>query len=221
MKVIIQVFITLLPYKIRRIILIIFYKYQLDKDSYIGFSYIFPKELTLEKGAKIGHFNIAIHLNKIHLQKNSKIGRKNWITGFPIDKKNHFSHENNRNPSLILGRESAITKNHHFDCTDQIKIGNYSIVGGYASQFITHGIDIIENQQNSKAIEIGDYTYLGTNVVVLGGSKLPSHSVLGAKSLLNKHYQEPYNLYAGNPAIKIKSLPVEAKYFKREKGFVH
>jgi acetyltransferase-like isoleucine patch superfamily enzyme len=221
MKVIFQLFLVLIPYPLRRLLLIKLYKYELDKDSHIGLSYIFPKELILEKGAKIGHLNIAIHLQKIHLHSNSKIGRKNWITGFPLNNKKHFSHQTNRNPALILGRESAITKNHHFDCTDQIKIGNYSIIGGYASQFITHAIDIIENQQNSKAIEIGDYTYIGTNVVVLGGSKLPSYSVLGAKSLLNKHFQESYNLYAGNPATKIKSLPVDAKYFKREKGFVH
>jgi hypothetical protein len=50
---------------------------------------------------------------------------------------------------------------------------------------------------------------------------LPDYSVLGASSMLNKEYSEPYFLYAGNPAKAIKPLPKDTAYFNRSAGFVH
>jgi acetyltransferase-like isoleucine patch superfamily enzyme len=56
--------------------------------------------------------------------------------------------------------------------------------------------------------------------VILGGSVLPDHSVLGALSLLNKAYHEPWGLYAGHPARRLKAIDPEAAYFRRSQGFV-
>ena len=70
-------------------------------------------------------------------------------------------------------------------------------------------------------IRIGDYCFVGTNSVILGGSNLPDYSVLGAKSLLNKKCEVPYSLYAGVPALTIKDLDKNAKYFQRIDGFIY
>ena len=68
---------------------------------------------------------------------------------------------------------------------------------------------------------IGEYCFVGTNCVLLGGSALPDRSVLGAKSLLNKAHTEAGTLYGGVPAKAISALPVgEMAYFRREAGFV-
>ncbi|MGA0556490.1 acyltransferase [Larkinella sp. VNQ87] len=156
------------------------------------------------------------------MKQNSKIGRGNWITGLPFDPNSkHFQHQPDRRAELRLGEYAAITKYHHFDCTNRIEIGRYTTVAGYHSQFLTHSIDVFENRQDSGPIKIGEYSFVGTNTVMLGNSALPSRSVLGAKSLLNKEYSEEWTLYGGVPAKPIQKIPGDAKYFTRKVGFVH
>lgn len=222
MKKIINLFVILLPWFLKKKVLRSFYKYEIHDKSYIGIAYVFPKKLEMEEGAVIGHLNVAINLDYMYLGKNATIGRNNWITGFPTgtDSK-HFAHQRDRRSELILGEESAITKKHHIDCTNSIIIGKYVTIAGYSSQLLTHSIDIYEGRQNSKSIFIGDYCFISTSVIILGGSSLPSYSVLGAGSILNKSFEKKYSLYAGTPAKLVKPLPIEAKYFTREKGFVY
>nr|WP_201723967.1 hypothetical protein [Rhodopirellula sp. SM50] len=86
---------------------------------------------------------------------------------------------------------------------------------------MTHSIDVVANRQDARPITIGDYCFIGTDSVVLGGAVLPPRSVLGAKSLLNNEYTDSQQLYAGVPAKRIKNLPDDAKYFTRETGFVN
>jgi len=222
MKNIFKLLLVLFPWFLKRILLNLFFGYKLHKTAQIGFSWIFPKNLIMEENSKIGHLNVAINLNKIHLMSGAKIGRSNWITGFSLNKNSkHFSHQNTRNPELIIGQESAITKQHHLDCTNQICIGNFTTIAGYHSQYLTHSINIEMNRQDSLPILIGDYCFVGTNVVILGGAILPSYSVLGAKSLLNKVHQNNFYLYGGVPAIPIKPINNSALYFSRKTGFVY
>lgn len=222
MKFIIYTFIVFLPWKIKRYFLIRFFKYKIHPTARIGLSYIFPKHLTMKEGSKIGHFNVAIHLNQLSIGKNSTISRSNWITGFPVDTKSkHFAHNKERNSALIIGKESAITKNHHIDCTNTITIGDYVTIAGYNSQLLTHSIDVYENRQDSHPITIDNYCFISTGVILLGGSKLPSYSVLAAGSVLNKEYTEQWGIYGGVPARYIKRIPKDAKYFTRTNGFVY
>jgi acetyltransferase-like isoleucine patch superfamily enzyme len=211
-----------LPWPLRRRLLNKCFGYRIHPNARIGFSWIFPKELILAEDSRIAHFNVAIHLNKIELGPKATISRGNWITGFPGKSISpHFRHQMDRKAELILGESSNITKNHHFDCTSHIHIGRFTTIAGYHSQFLTHSIDLNENRQDSNSILIGDYSFVGTNVVVLGGSVLPSHSVLGAKSLLNKQFTEEWKLYGGVPAKIINEIPKTAKYFTRDEGYVY
>lgn len=222
MRLILKVIIIVIPWTLKRRLLIKFFGYDLHKNSKIGLSYVYPEKLVMNEGAEIGHFNVAVNLEAIIMGKHSSIVRGNWITGFKkgTDSK-HFKHqEKDREPVLKIGNHSAITKKHHLDCTHKISIGNYVTIAGYNSQFLTHSIDVYSNRQDSKPILIGDYTFIGTNVVVLGGTKLPKCSVLGAKSLLNTSYSEEWFLYAGVPAKPIKEISKESKYFTRANGFV-
>ncbi len=221
-KVLFNCIIVLLPWKIKRFVLTHFLKYEIHPTAKIGLSYIFPKHLTMKEGSQIGHFNVAIHLNHLSMGKNSSISRNNWITGFPLGTKSqHFAHDKDRNSALIIGKESAITKKHHIDCTNIIKIGNYVTIAGYNSQLLSHSIDIYKNRQDSHPISIGDYCFVSTGVIVLGGSILPPHSVLAAGSVLNKELTEEWSIYGGVPAKFIKDIPKDAKYFTRTNGFVY
>lgn len=222
MKKFINLVILFFPWFLRRIILIKLYKFDIDKTAKIGFSYIYPDKLKMGKNAKIGHLNVAVNLHYIELGENSVISRKNWITGFPINSKfKHFSHQTDRKNELIIGKESAITNNHHIDCTNYIHIGNYVTIAGYNSQFLTHSIDIYEGRQDSHPIEVGNYSFVSTGVIILGGSKLPDYSVLAAGAILNKNYSDKWKIYAGVPAKPIKDIDRDAKYFSRKQGFVY
>ena len=213
--------VVIMPWKLKRWILNRFFHYAIHPKAWIGFSYIFPQHLIMDEGAKIGHLNVAIHLDKISMGKNSIISRGNWITGFPLETNApFFKHDNTRKSELIVGQEAAITKNHHIDCTNSIRIGDYTIIAGYRSQFLSHSIDIYENRQDSHPITIGNYCFISTGVIVLGGSSLPDHSVLGAGAVLNKLFTEEYKLYAGVPAKPVKDIKPEARYFNRLSGFV-
>ena len=172
--------------------------------------------------SKITDLCMIINLDEVFMGESSTINRGNWITGFPSgsDSK-HFAHQPERVSKLVIGAHSAITKNHHIDCTNRIEIGAFTTIAGYRSQFLTHSIDLDNCRQHSAPITIGDYCFVGSDVLVLGGSRIPSRCVLGAKSLLKSAFTEEGFLYAGVPAIKKSKISNDAKYFTRIKGFVN
>ena len=212
---------VVLPWPIKRHILNACCGYQIHPSAHIGLAWIFPRKLMMGEGSRIDHFTVAVHLDRMELGEHATIGRGNWITGFPIGSASgHFRHQPGREPALVMGRHSAITKNHHFDCTARIDIGAFATIAGYQSQLLTHSIDIAAGRQHAEPIRIGRFGFVGTRCVVLGGATLPDSSVLGAASLLNKPFDEPFVLYAGTPARHVKKLPEDAAYFRRERGFV-
>ena len=218
--IVIKFLLMVCPWVIRRFLLNRVFGYKISPSARIGFAWVYPKMLSMAEGSRIDHFTVAINLEKVVLGKNSTIGRKNWITGFPVNSSlRHFKHQK-RLAHLIIGNESAITKNHHIDCTNYIQIGDFSTIAGYDSQFLTHSINLEDNIQDSHPIIIGNYTFVGTNVVILGGSQLPSNSVLAARSLLNKNFSEEWNIYGGVPAKPIGKLKGNELYFHRSSGFV-
>ena len=69
-------------------------------------------------------------------------------------------------------------------------------------------------------IRIGAYCLVGTRVTILGGAQLPDQSVLGAGSVLNKAHATTHTLYAGQPAVPVKTLSANAEYFQRKTGYI-
>lgn len=211
---------ALLPWPLRRSFLEKQFGYSIHPTSRIGFCWIFPKRLIMEENSRIGHFTVCKDIDLLHLGPYAIIGPLNWITGFPSGPSRHFAHQPDRRPELIVEAHAGISSRHLIDCTAQVRIGTFATIGGFRSQFITHSIDLKANRQSAEPIEIGEYCFVGTNCVVLGGSSLPHHSILGAQSLLNKRLDEPYRLYGGVPAKPIKELSPEMEYFRRTEGFV-
>jgi len=212
--------VVFLPWALKRRVLRRFWGYQIADGARIGMSYVFPGRLVMGEGAYIGHFNVAIHLGRLECGAHSVIDRSNWITGHPPQGA-HFTHRADRDPTLTLGEHAAVTKQHIIDCTDRVDIGAFTTIAGYRSQLITHGINVVDNRLDCTPIRIGAYCLVGTRVTVLGGAALPDRSMLGAGSVLNKAHTEEYAVYAGSPAVQVKTLDRDAKYFHRERGFVH
>lgn len=221
MKRLFAALLLILPWRLRRIMLIAFFGYKIHSTARIGFSIICPERLEMDPGSRIRSLTVCKGISLLKMGEKSSIGSLNWITGFPAGDRAFFVADVERRPELVLGAEAAITTRHYIDCTNSVQIGRYTTFAGARSQILTHSIDLHECRQSSKPVTIGEYCFVGTGCVLLAGSMLPDHSVLGASSMLNKRYSEPYFLYAGNPARAIKPLAKDMAYFKRLTGFVN
>jgi hypothetical protein len=211
---------VLLPWPIRRQVLTRWFGYKLHPSSHIGLAWIFPNQLIMEANSRIGHLTVCKGVRLLQMGQFANIGRGNWITGFPLGSGVHFAHQQDRHPDLIMDEHSAITNQHLIDCTSEVRIGAFSTFAGFRSQILTHSIDLENSRQSSAPITIGRYCFTGTDCVLLGGSVLPDHCVLGAKSLLNKKYSATHLLYAGTPARPVKQLADNLAYFERTAGAV-
>lgn len=220
MKKLLMVFCLCFPWPIRRLLLSSLFGFKIHPTARIGFAWILPDELIMEPNSKIGDLTVVKGLKLLHLKERASIGRANWITGYPVGGGSFFQHRADRSPALVLGKESAITSRHLLDCTDAITIGEFSIIGGFRSQMLTHSIDFKENRQSCRPISIGDRCFVGTNCVVLGGAALPNYSIMAAGSVLRDQQTEEYQIYSGVPAQPVKTLDASYRYFERSIGFV-
>ena len=221
MKTLFRLLLVLLPWGVRRPLLARFFGYELHPTSRIGRSLVFPGKLVLGPHASIGHLTVVKGLARVELGERASVGNLCWITGFPVGTDSpHFAHQPERRPELIVGAHAAITHRHLLDCTARVEIGPFATLAGFASQILSHSIDLHANRQSAEPVTVGAHCFVGTNCVLLGGARLPERSVLGAKSLLNKAFAEPGRLYGGVPARDLGPLPADAAYFTRETGFV-
>ncbi len=93
-----------------------------------------------------------------------------------------------------------------------VKMGNYVLIGPNCSIVPTNhnfkSKDIVIRKQGFQpskgGIIIEDDVWLGANVTVLDGAIIRRGSVVGANSLVSGEL-EPYSVFAGSPAKKIKS----------------
>ena len=211
---------VLLPWGMRRSFLEKQFGYTIHPSCRIGFSGIFPTRLIMEEGSRIGNLTVCKNIDLLHMKAHASIGNGNWITGFPLGPSRHYAEETDRRPQLIVGEHAALTHRHLIDCTNSVVIGKFTTVAGFQSQILTHSIDLEKSRQVSASVRVGDYCFVGTNSVLLGGSALPDFCVLGAKSLLNKAFTESHQLYGGVPARPIEKLSPDLEYFRRTEGFV-
>jgi len=90
-----------------------------------------------------------------------------------------------------------------------IDIGSDCLIGPNV-QLLAVSHDMKPNERLNKCnyakpIIIGNNVWLGGGVIVLGGVTIGDNCVIGAGSVITKNTDEN-NFYAGNPAIKIRSL---------------
>ena len=223
MKKIISLIVVFLPWLLKRRFYIWFFKYELHATSHIGLSWILVDKLSLAQAAKIGSLNVIKGLNQLQMAESSSIGNLNWISAFPLNTNSlHFQHEaGQRTPDLVLGEHTAITNRHLLDCTNRLEIKRFTTFAGFKSTVLTHSIDLKECRQASKPITIGEYCFVGTGCILLGGTVVPDYSVLAAGSTIHKPMEHTYALYGGSPAKFIKSLETDdLNYFKRTTGFI-
>ena len=209
-----------LPWIVRRALLVHVFGYDVHPKSRIGFAWTFPgQQLILKEGASIGHLTVCRGLRRLEIGPHGRLGPLNWVTGHDGGGEGQsFEEVKGRRSELLVDEHAAITRRHFIDCTDMVWIGRFTIVAGYRSVLLTHSVDIDSGRQTCAPIRIGEYCFVGTNSVLLGGAVLPSFCVLGAMSMLGKPLKDQYRLYAGVPARPVKALEADAGYFTRARG---
>ena len=216
-----QLIILLLPWAIRRRLLVWRYGYEIHPTATIAKSLVRPRKLKMGPGSRIHSGVICRGIDYLEMGEDSGIANFTYITGFSVKGCKHFQHVENRRCELILGRSAGITSRHFVDCNGGVYIGDFTTVAGIRSQILTHSIDIYHNRQDAKPVRIGKYCFVGTGCVLLPGSVLPDYSVLGAGSVLTKPQTQTGWVYAGSPAKPVKELNRnDVPYFRREKHFV-
>lgn len=219
--VLVQLFLLVFPWQIRRFFLVNVLGYHIDTTAKIGLSIILSKNLIMEAHASIRSFSFCNAIDLLRIEEYGTIGTLVYITGYSTALKDHFCHVGNRKCELHLGSHSAITSRHFIDCTAGVVIGKFTTIAGIRSQILTHSIDLKLNRQHAISVEIGDYCFVGSGCIILPGSKLPSYSILSAFSLLNKAYSDQLWFYGGIPTKPIKQLELhDVRYFSRVKGIV-
>jgi acetyltransferase-like isoleucine patch superfamily enzyme len=97
---------------------------------------------------------------------------------------------NSVNSNLLFGEGVFINANSFFDLNCNIYIGSNVLIGPNVS-FITTSHKRISNNIQSEIklgpINIGDNTFIGSGVTILGGCSIGKNSVIGACSFVNKH----------------------------------
>jgi acetyltransferase-like isoleucine patch superfamily enzyme len=151
------------------------------------------------------------------LGPNALIGKGNWITAHP---RGDSSFDDSRVPELVLERDAAITAQHAIDCTDRIHIGQFATLAGWRSQVITHAVDVRANRQSCCPISIGEYSFVGTRVILLPGASVAPRSVVAAGAVVASVLEDELVTYGGVPARRVGSLTGDELYFSRKTGRV-
>ena len=218
MRILFDFLICPMPWFVKRFLMNKILGFKLHKSAYIGLSIVNSSFLRMNKNSRIGHLNIFRNMKLVDIENNAIIGNLNWISG---EASNHILKKNSNTASLSIGTHTAITNRHYLDCSGGFNIGTYSTFAGVYSTLLSHSIDIDESVQKMKAIEIGDYCFISSNCIFIGGSSIPNYSIVGAGSVIRNKFTESYFLYSGNPAKPIKNISTESLYFKRSAGFVN
>lgn len=117
----------------------------------------------------------------------------------------------------------AVGKGAKIEFGDDFKLGADSVV--YARKSITFGntVNISWNFQildtdfhyirntvtgdifpNTKTISVGDKCWIGNNVCINKGTRLPNGTIVSARSLVNKQFEKENTIVGGSPAKVIK-----------------
>ncbi|WP_371017769.1 acyltransferase [Pseudalkalibacillus sp. JSM 102089] len=120
----------------------------------------------------------------------------------------------NFNPEIIIEDNVKIQQNFHCTCAKKVSIGKGTLITQNVGIFdIIHpysDITISPAKQdiNHKPVEIKANCSIGMNSVILPGTKLGPHTVVGANSVVNMQ-TEGYCVIAGSPAKIIKKYNFE------------
>ena len=213
--------VAVLPSLLKRPCYRLFFGYRIGKRVRIGLSIIDAHECEIANDVRIGHLNLVIGVKKLSIGDHTRIGHFNILRGgdevrigryAEIIRMNEINSipepdvVNEIEPRFLLGDGSIITTGHKIDFTDRVEIGRRTILGGRNSSLWTH------NRQRTRPIEIGSFSYIGSEIRIAPGGSIPSRCIVGIGSVITKPLEGENFLIAGVPAKPIKELEEEDRF---------
>lgn len=219
-------FVALLPGFLKRPLYRGLFGYRIGRRVRLGFSLIDARECEIADDVCVGHLNAIIGVGKLTVGDHANIGYLNVIRGgdeVSIGRYAEILRMNEINsipdplvvnpidPRFSLGDGAIVTAGHKIDFTDRVSIGRRSILGGRNSSLWTH------NRQRTRPIEIGELTYVGSEIRVAPGGVIPSRCIVGIGSVVTKRIEGEFQLIAGVPARAVKPLSEEDRFLVEHK----
>jgi acetyltransferase-like isoleucine patch superfamily enzyme len=164
------------------------------------------QKLSIGDHTRIGVLNIFRGGKEINIGSYCDILRLNEINSIPEP-----DVVNETDPRFLMGGGSMIGASHKIDFTDRVEFGKCVILGGRNSSLWTH------NRQMTQGIEIGDYSYLGSEIRIVPGGVIPERCIVGIGSVITRAHEKPYHLIAGVPAAEIKELDSDGRFLTERK----
>jgi acetyltransferase-like isoleucine patch superfamily enzyme len=210
--------VALLPSFLNRLLYRWLFGYRIGRRVRLGFSFIDVTECEIADDVRVGHLNVIIGVGKFSVGDHAHIGYLNVIRGgdevsigryaeiFRMNEINSIPDPlvvNPIDPRFSLGDGAIVTAGHKIDFTDRVTIGRRSILGGRNSSLWTH------NRQRTRPVEIGELTYIGSEIRVAPGGVIPSRCIVGIGSVVTGRIEGEYQLIVGVPARATKPLSEE------------
>jgi acetyltransferase-like isoleucine patch superfamily enzyme len=164
------------------------YKCLIDLRARIMFS----KNITIGKGSIIGRCDIIA-------QGKISIGSGCLINDYVI--------LNSKTGYIKIGSNTSINNFAIIYGNGGVEIGSDCAIAHSVKIIKNHEIPVIDNPYGpatDKFTRIGDFVWIGANVVIIDGVSVGNNAVIGANSFVNKDLTENA-VYAGNPAKLIKT----------------
>jgi acetyltransferase-like isoleucine patch superfamily enzyme len=146
--------------------------------------------------------------NNVYIQPNSRIEGVSNYEGVSFS------------PEIMIDDYCTIQQNLHLTCGDKIYIGkNTAIASNVTITDINHPYENIhlpiENQPiTTKKVYIGNDCKLYNNVVILPGTTIGKHCVIGANSVVFGNFPD-FTVIVGTPARIIKRYCFETNQWKK------
>src|SRR5215218_2726231 len=217
---------ALLPSAAAAVCYRLFFGYKIGKRVRLGFSIIDAPECVIADDVSVGPFNIFTGVDKLSIGDHTRIGVANIFRGgeeirigryceiLRLNEINSIPEPdivNVADPRFILGDGSMIAASHKIDFTDRVEFGKRVILGGRNSSVWTH------NRQKTLPVEIGDYSYVGSEIRIAPGGTVPPKCIVGIGSVITKKFKNEYWLIAGVPAAEVKELDEDGRFLTERK----
>ena len=211
-------FVGLLPGLLKRPLYRLLFGYRIGRRVRIGLVLLDAISVDLGDGTEIGHFNAVTRVGVFRAGRETRIGSFNLFRGGDLVSLGDYAtvmrfnvlnaipdHDCTTEPVSVLelGAGAIVVSGHRIDFTDRVTIGRNVIVGGRNSSFWTH------NRQQTAPIVIGDFCYLGSEIRIAPGSRLPARCILGLGAVLSGRIETPGSLVGGVPARVLRPLTPE------------
>ena len=209
---------ALLPGFLKRLAYRWCFGYRIGRSVRIGLALLDCVSLTVEDGARISHGAVFLKCGRVYVGKNAVIGMLNLFRGGENIRLDDYSMvirmnvinaipdndcTNDPDSSFYLGYGSVVTAEHRIDFTARVSIGRCSTFGGRNSSIWTH------NRRAGLPVEIGDYCYVGSEIRMAPGARIPDCCIVGMGSVVTKPFSCTYSLIAGVPAKRRRALTDE------------